>query len=674
MADFEKTLSHFRIQKRTGNHIQAFCPVHEDKNASLSITINADKMLLYCHAGCYISDILKKSNLEFVDLFPDKAPVGLYQYRYEDNELAYEKVKYKTADGKTFRQRRLDNDQIVSNLDGIRRVPYNYPTVLSAIKSESPILFVEGEKDADTGRLLGFASTTMGGASDWKDEYKGFFKNANVVIIPDKDDPGMKASANIQKSLVTVCKSVKVVILPNGKDLTEWVEAGNSDLHALIKETTELVTYKGISEPNVTKTLSGYDFVWHDLYLSVRIDRLTDDAEGIMIARDLNSNRILHTSKINLLSTRSLSELSKRLYKNKAVDWDTILSLIANRCFDSLRDAGETVNIDQEPTNLKTDFLLHPIIPLGEPVTIFSAGGKGKSIFADYLAVLIQHGWVANHGLPFIPRMGNVLYLDWEGDAETHRKYIKAIKTGLGIDDKTFIAYRKLEYPLAQVIDEIRTEVFQKKIDLVIIDSQMAATASGTRGLTEAQVASEYYNLLRSLNCSTLTIDHVTKEGMGNVEVTSPYGSVVKYNRSRSQFELRLDEGEDDDHKEYVLLHKKYNLGRKERPLGFSVDFVNNDDILEKIEFKYLNLEDNENLSKTLQVWEQIAGVLKRERRAMAASELFEALKENIPKLSISRVAEELRRHSVEKAKSEKFIKFVEVDKVNKKWGLIITH
>jgi len=74
----------------------------------------------------------------------------------------------------------------------------------------------------------------MGGAGDWKDEYKAFFKCANVVLIPDKDDPGLKTIQPGCRSLTEVAKSLKVVILPEGKDLTEWVEAGNGDFAGLL--------------------------------------------------------------------------------------------------------------------------------------------------------------------------------------------------------------------------------------------------------------------------------------------------------------------------------------------------------------------------------------------------------------------------------------------------------
>ncbi len=613
--DYEKTLAHFKIKSRQDNKIQAFCPAHDDKNASLSILVTEDNILLHCFAGCKIDDVMKSAGITYADLFPEKPPAAIYQYRNEDGSFAYEKLKYKTPDGKkTFKQRRIDGNTIAYNLTGVKRIPYNYPAVLQAIKQGATILYVEGEKDAETARLFGYVATTMGGASDWKDNYKTYFQNAIIVQIPDKDDAGITLAQNATKSLTEVCKSLKVCILPSGKDLTEWIELGNKDIPSLIKDCQELVAYKGIPDPIMTKNLSGYSFTWNDLNLIVQIDRLNDEAEGIIIVKDLTTGRTLHTSKINLLSTRSLSELANRLSKSKKVEWNTILSVITNLCFNTLQDGGETVNIDEEPKTMRVEYLLEPLIPINEPVTIYTAGGKGKSIFADYIAVLVQYGVIPSSNLPFVPRgQANVLYLDWEADEETHRRYITAIKRGLRITDNTFIAYRRIEYPLAQVIDSIRTEIIKRNIELVIIDSQMAATASGTRGLTEAQVASEYYNLIRSFHCSTLTIDHITKQGMISSDGSeAPYGSVVKYNRSRSQFELRLPDDEDDsDHKEYALIHRKFNLGRKQKPLGIAVDFSNNgNDELAKIEYNTCKLADNPSLEKVLPLKDRIKSLL----------------------------------------------------------------
>lgn len=247
MSDFNDFLSHFNVGKRRDNKVQAFCPAHKDDTASLSITLVDSKILVFCHAGCTVDAILSAVSLKFSDLFLDggRSPEAIYQYRAKDSKLLYEKLKYRKPSGeKEFYPRRLTSDgKIAGNLEGVSRVPYNYPQIVAAIKNGELIVYDEGEKDAETARLLGYCGTTMGGASDWKDEYKGFFRNAKLIQIPDKDDPGIKLAQNITKSLCGVCKSVKVVILPHGKDLTEWVELGHgrAELSKLISEAPELV-------------------------------------------------------------------------------------------------------------------------------------------------------------------------------------------------------------------------------------------------------------------------------------------------------------------------------------------------------------------------------------------------------------------------------------------------
>ena len=37
---------------------QARCPAHDDNVRSLSVGISGDKILLSCHAGCHVNDIL----------------------------------------------------------------------------------------------------------------------------------------------------------------------------------------------------------------------------------------------------------------------------------------------------------------------------------------------------------------------------------------------------------------------------------------------------------------------------------------------------------------------------------------------------------------------------------------------------------------------------------------
>ena len=53
----------------SGTSWHACCPAHDDTTPSLSITPNADKVLLHCHAGCTVEAIVTALELTLADLF-----------------------------------------------------------------------------------------------------------------------------------------------------------------------------------------------------------------------------------------------------------------------------------------------------------------------------------------------------------------------------------------------------------------------------------------------------------------------------------------------------------------------------------------------------------------------------------------------------------------------------
>ena len=65
----DNLLSRLKGVKRNGNGYLAICPGHDDHKPSLSITLKDDRILLHCHAGCELADILRPLNLEAKDLF-----------------------------------------------------------------------------------------------------------------------------------------------------------------------------------------------------------------------------------------------------------------------------------------------------------------------------------------------------------------------------------------------------------------------------------------------------------------------------------------------------------------------------------------------------------------------------------------------------------------------------
>lgn len=350
----------------------------------------------------------------------------------------------------------------------------------------------------------------------------------------------------------------------------------------------------------------------------VRTTNLRQNSHGITADLDIYHNSeepVKSGITLNLNDYQARTKLAKTLASDftDLLPWGEILEYVVHETLRRYRSIGLPDDMDTAPEIRCIEYAVEKLLPRNLPTTIYAPGGRGKSIFADFLAVLYQYGLTAPGGLPFISRQGNVLYLDYEAELELHRRYIEAIKAGMGISEHRQMRYLNCDTPITAIISELRDLVKTDDIELVIIDSQMAATAGGLKGITDAQIASEYYNCLHSLHCTTLTIDHVSKDAMKFGDTTSsPYGSVVKYNRARSLYELRSQQEVESDHMELALVHHKFNLGKRQSSLGIAIDFYNNDqEELEKIEFSSCNLADNPLLEKSQSYKQRLINALR---------------------------------------------------------------
>jgi hypothetical protein len=80
--------------RRTARGWSAACPGPNhrrgDKHPSLSISQGSDGcVLLRCHVGCRVEDVLRPMGLELVDLFPARARSGHLQRRLERPEPSF---------------------------------------------------------------------------------------------------------------------------------------------------------------------------------------------------------------------------------------------------------------------------------------------------------------------------------------------------------------------------------------------------------------------------------------------------------------------------------------------------------------------------------------------------------------------------------------------------------
>jgi len=231
-ADFYS--NNLRNPRHRGDEIDAQCPFHADRRASLSANKNTG--LWKCHAGC--GDGNARQFAERLGVEPpnenDKGTKRqvISRYVYKD-EQGHPLFRVCRTTPKGFFQERYDGGQWVKGLKEVRRVLYRLPEILKA----QVVYIVEGEKDVDRLWGLGIPATcNSGGAGKWREEYSKALGGKKVVIIPDNDNPGEDHALQVAKSLLPFADSVKIVHLPglgprkekHGEDISDWLDAGHS--------------------------------------------------------------------------------------------------------------------------------------------------------------------------------------------------------------------------------------------------------------------------------------------------------------------------------------------------------------------------------------------------------------------------------------------------------------
>jgi len=274
IGDFLQRLDHVSGPNASGEYM-ARCPCHDDKTASLSITVKRSKKdgkeRIYFHdqsKSCTNQQIMDFLHITAKDLIvapdqagqqrKDPAPAGMtvrqakpvppatekrekppidfahpdkvYSYTDAQGRELFQVCRYQyTQDGKqekTFRQRRYDPSNEKANRDGwVASVPnelrdttlYKLPQLLAAIQEKRPVYIVEGEKDVETLARLGHVATcNPGGAGKWRDGYTKLLRGADAIILPDNDTAendytGQNHALNVALSLLNVAKRVRLV-------------------------------------------------------------------------------------------------------------------------------------------------------------------------------------------------------------------------------------------------------------------------------------------------------------------------------------------------------------------------------------------------------------------------------------------------------------------------------
>ena len=81
MSVEDKVLSRLTKVRSAGkDKWTACCPAHDDSDPSLSISVVSDgRILMHCHGGCDITDVIAAIGLDTADLFPEETLEGKHR-------------------------------------------------------------------------------------------------------------------------------------------------------------------------------------------------------------------------------------------------------------------------------------------------------------------------------------------------------------------------------------------------------------------------------------------------------------------------------------------------------------------------------------------------------------------------------------------------------------------
>jgi putative DNA primase/helicase len=258
------------LTQRRAAEWRSACPIHHGKNDSFAVDAATGRW--FCHSTCgrggdicdlemaltgadfktakaAIFGIVGRADLLSGNPAPRALIAATYDYTDEAGHVLYQSVR---MEPKGFKQRKPDGKGgWVWSIKGVRLVLYRLPELLK--RRTETVFICEGEKDVHSLESLGLLATCNPmGAGKWRAEYSKSISGRSAVILPDNDPPadedgkphykGQKHAATIASDLLRVGCKVRIVEVPTGNDVSDWLCTGGTveELRALVTGQPEL--------------------------------------------------------------------------------------------------------------------------------------------------------------------------------------------------------------------------------------------------------------------------------------------------------------------------------------------------------------------------------------------------------------------------------------------------
>lgn len=369
----------------------------------------------------------------------------------------------------------------------------------------------------------------------------------------------------------------------------------------------DVYTAEDLSAPIVDLSIANRRiFRWVEEDLVVDVSRIADRGASLecILQFRTHTSHLYGPTRLNLLSSSSRESLVRQLKHRKPINWPMCLDQIGQLISQSLIDAGAGIDMrSYTPEDVDNGWCVRPFVQRNSPTLLYGMGGEGKSTVA--LAILLSKAT----GERFLPDIdpgipAGVMYLDWEDTADSFYATANALLDGKGMtwDDVVEpVIYKRYHGALSDHIDSIQRDIVANNIELICVDSLIAASDEDTN---DAVAARTWHQVMSSLGVASIGITHVSKGG------NDPYGSVYFWNLARSVWQVEK-ETEDEENTIIAIQHRKGNNTGLMEPFGLHAGFEVDEATKPKtIKYSPADLTTTETLVKKLTTAQHILSVL----------------------------------------------------------------
>jgi hypothetical protein len=353
-----------------------------------------------------------------------------------------------------------------------------------------------------------------------------------------------------------------------------------------------------------------YRFEWRFLEIEAELERIAEHRDELSAEITIRSNRpprarLLHSARLNLMSTQSRAGLARALAQREAdLDWHAMLEELCFLARERYRTGEPSIDMRFFERSDVARWLVEPFVERGGPTILFSDGGTGKSLAALAIAITAASGSPVLGRLQGPPVAG--MFLDWETDPNTFDERLAAVLAGANIGVRPPVFYRRMTASLAESASLLRREIVKQGVEFVVVDS-MGPARGGEPESADSTI--RLFNGARSLGVPWLGVDHVTKQnGNGG---SRPFGSAYTHNLARLTWGADKAQEEGADTIILALRNHKRNNGRLLPQLGYRLEFSNGPaDELLAVRFARADLAKVPGLSERLPLKDRILAEL----------------------------------------------------------------